>query len=166
MTQKEDKFIVYLMEHPKATDEEISKKVGLSRSGVAKRRKSLEEKGEIEYFISPNLGKICRRLISGIVKFSPAISFKQVEAYAKKLATKENVISVWIRKGGRDIWGLDLMYLAPKDIGSELKFEEVWSELKKDLREEFGPDIKGWDVAGSTYVVKMFGRVLSNKDWD
>ena len=157
--EKDTKMVEEIMKDPKITDKELADKIGLSRSGTAKRRKKLEENNEIMYFAAPNLSRIGSKIAKGVFGFSSDVGLYEAKEVAKEFAKREEVIISQVRKTDRNEWGVDFTAIS-NELKSKEGTQKRFDEWRKVMNELVDGRIKRIDISGTNYFVKMLGRKI------
>lgn len=159
LDKKDKKIIQEIMKKPKITDSELAKKINLSRSGTAKRRKKLEEEGEIQYYASPNLQEPSK-IITGIFKLSSSINRDKAVKAAKTLSKEKNILSTWVRKTKPGQLGIGFIATS-EDFKDKVKTDRAINKWKKIVKENTEKSIKTNIDEVSTEFITMFNRKIN-----
>lgn len=87
-----------------------------------------------------------KNLLSGKIEFTENIRYSEAVEIAKKLSNMEGMQSLWVRKMGKEKYGVSLIL---NFDGSKAAKHELLQKFRKKL----GKAIKSWDLAtGVTWI--------------
>ncbi|MFW5902518.1 MAG: winged helix-turn-helix transcriptional regulator [archaeon] len=160
LDEKDKKIIREIMKSPKITDSELAEKIGLSRSGAAKRRNKLEENNEIQYYAAPNLKEASSKSIAGRFTFPSDISFEETVEMAEKFSKRGEIINCLVRESGQGKWHLSFIALAD-ELESKKETKKKTQEWMQEIRELSGKEKIGISMSDLvTHFVKMLGQEI------
>lgn len=94
-----------------------------------------------------------RNLIMGLWKFHQRVGNKDLIEVANEWAKDDNYVQLYIRKVSKDQDGIGFAY---KTDGTKEAHDKYFYETSDQLKRRFGNDMVGWDIAGTSTLIKGF----------
>lgn len=94
-----------------------------------------------------------KNLILGIWKFHERVGNKDLLEVANDWAREDKYKEVYVRKVSKDQLGIGFAY---ESGGTQEVYEEYFNKTSDYLKRKFGNDLVGWDISGTSDLVKGF----------
>jgi len=89
----------------------------------------------------------------GLWKFDERVGEKDLIEVANEWAKDEKYVQLYIRKVSKDQNGIGFAY---ETDGTKEAHDAYFYSASDGLKRKFGNDLVGWDIAGTTTLIKGF----------